>query len=65
MPRAGVSIPYESTAQLAFRSIPEQTGINTRILSTIDILGNNIVFIFNELKLVLEIKFKMLNIYFP
>jgi hypothetical protein len=63
MPRAGVSIPYESTAQLAFRSIPEQTGINTRILSTIDILGNNIVFIFNELKL--EIKFKMLNIYFP
>ena len=51
MPRAGVSIPYESTAQLAFRSIPEQTGINTRILSIIiDILGNNIVFIFNELK---------------
>ena len=63
MPRAGVSILYESTDQLAFRSIPEQTGMNTRILSTIDILGNNIVFIFNELKL--EIKFKMLNIYFP
>ena len=50
MPRAGVSIPYESTAQLTFRSIPEQTGINTRILSASDILGNNIVFIFNELK---------------
>ena len=50
MPRAGVSIPYESTAQLALSSIPEQTGINTRILSASDILGNNIVFIFNELK---------------
>ena len=50
MPRSGVSIPYESTAQLAFRSIPDQTGMNTRILSDIDILGNNIVFIFNELK---------------
>jgi hypothetical protein len=63
MPRAGVSISYESTAQLALSSIPEQTGMNTRILSDSDILGNNIVFIFNELKL--EIKFKMLNIYFP
>ena len=63
MPRAGVSIPYESTAQLALSSIPEQTGMNTRILSASDILGNNNVFIFNELKL--EIKFKMLNIYFP
>lgn len=62
MPRAGVSIPYESTAQLAFRSIPEQTGINTRILSTSDILGNNIVFIFNELKYKIKLK-QMLNIY--
>jgi hypothetical protein len=61
MPLAGVSIPYESTAQLAFRSIPEQTGINTRILSTSDIMGNNIVFIFNELKKN-KVK-KMLNIY--
>jgi hypothetical protein len=50
MPRAGVSIPYESTAQLAFRSILKQTGINTRILINSDILRNNIVFIFNELK---------------
>ena len=39
MPRAGVSIPYESTAQLAFRSIPEQTGINSRILINSDIWG--------------------------
>lgn len=62
MPRAGVSIPFESTAQLAFRSIPEQTGMNTRILSTSDILGNNIVFIFNELKLEIKLK-QMLNIY--
>jgi len=36
---------------LAFRIIPEQTGINTRILSTSDILGNNMVFFFNKLKL--------------
>ena len=64
MPRAGVSIPYESTAQLAFRSIPEQTGINTRILSTSDILGNNMAFIFNKLKLKIKLK-QMLNISFP
>jgi hypothetical protein len=51
MPRASVSIPYESTAQLALIIIPEQTGIKTRILSTSDILGNNMVFIFNKLKL--------------
>jgi hypothetical protein len=61
MPRAGVSIPYESTAQLAFRIIPEQTGINTRILSTSDILGNNMVFIFNKLKLKINLK-PILNI---
>jgi hypothetical protein len=43
IPRAGVSMPKESSAQLAFKSSPEQTGIKTNILSARDNLGSSIV----------------------
>jgi hypothetical protein len=53
MPRAGVSIPNDSTTQFAFRNTPEHTGIKTRMLRIKDNLGNSILFI---LKLRLKLK---------
>jgi hypothetical protein len=45
MPRAGVSIPYDSAAQFDFRNNPEHTGIKTSMLSIKDNLGNSILLI--------------------
>jgi hypothetical protein len=46
-PRAGVSIPYDSTTQLDLNSNPQQTGINTNIFNTSDSFGKRIEFIIN------------------
>jgi hypothetical protein len=43
IPRAGLSMPYASSAQNALKINPEQTGIRTSMFRSSESLGNNIL----------------------